>query len=75
MEENEHQFTREEIVAQVNADISEFNITRKELIFPVRGPKGPPKYRHPETGKTWTGKGRVPNWIKNHPAGKDHFKV
>ncbi|MGB3287702.1 MAG: H-NS histone family protein [Burkholderiaceae bacterium] len=23
----------------------------------------PPKYRHPDTGDTWTGRGKVPRWI------------
>jgi len=23
----------------------------------------PPKYRHPETGDTWTGRGKPPKWI------------
>ncbi len=23
----------------------------------------PPKYRHPETGATWTGRGKPPRWI------------
>ena len=23
----------------------------------------PPKYRHPETGETWTGRGKAPRWI------------
>lgn len=26
-----------------------------------------PKYRHPETGATWTGRGRAPRWLE----GKD----
>jgi DNA-binding protein H-NS len=26
--------------------------------------KLPPRYRDPETGKTWTGQGREPGWIK-----------
>lgn len=30
----------------------------------VAASKSPPKYRHPETGATWTGKGRKPEWIK-----------
>ncbi|QIM49928.1 H-NS histone family protein [Pusillimonas sp. DMV24BSW_D] len=25
----------------------------------------PPKYRHPETGATWTGRGKAPRWISN----------
>ena len=27
--------------------------------------KGVPKYRDPETGRTWTGQGKPPNWIKD----------
>lgn len=27
------------------------------------GAKNPPKYRDPETGKTWSGRGRRPDWI------------
>lgn len=29
--------------------------------------KGVPKYRDPETGRTWTGQGKPPNWIKDAP--------
>ncbi|WP_408475216.1 H-NS family nucleoid-associated regulatory protein [Paraburkholderia strydomiana] len=24
-----------------------------------------PKYRNPETGETWSGRGRAPRWIKD----------
>lgn len=27
-----------------------------------------PRYRHPETGATWTGRGRAPRWIVDHEA-------
>jgi DNA-binding protein H-NS len=30
----------------------------------TKGEKVAPKYRHPETGDTWTGRGREPGWIK-----------
>jgi DNA-binding protein H-NS len=33
----------------------------------TKGEKVAPKYRNPETGDTWTGRGREPSWIK----GKD----
>jgi DNA-binding protein H-NS len=31
----------------------------------ARGPRGPVpiKYRHPELGHTWTGRGKAPRWI------------
>ena len=28
--------------------------------------KGEAKYRDPQSGKTWTGKGRQPAWFKDH---------
>lgn len=72
----EHEFSREEVIAQVNADIAQFNIRKDELTFPrfVRD-KGVAKYRDPATGKTWTGHGRTPMWVKNSPHGKEHFKI
>lgn len=27
----------------------------------------PPKYRDPKTGKTWSGRGRVPAWLGKNP--------
>ena len=30
----------------------------------AKGEKVSPKYRNPETGDTWTGRGREPGWIK-----------
>jgi DNA-binding protein H-NS len=29
-----------------------------------------PKYRNPETGDTWTGRGREPGWIKGKDRGE-----
>ena len=33
---------------------------------PLKGTRGPvrPKYRHPETGETWSGRGSAPGWLK-----------
>lgn len=40
----------------------------------TKGRKGavvPPKYRNPETGETWTGRGRSPRWlVEAESAGK-----
>ncbi|MBN9642856.1 MAG: H-NS histone family protein [Achromobacter sp.] len=30
---------------------------------PRQRPPVPPKYRHPDTGETWTGRGRAPRWL------------
>ncbi len=27
---------------------------------------GPPKFQDPESGRTWTGRGRVPLWVSGH---------
>lgn len=38
---------------------------------PTRGVKIAPKYRHPETGETWTGRGGIAGWLaKEIKAGR-----
>ena len=40
--------------------------------------KGTAKYRDPASGKTWTGKGRQPDWVKDHVAtggSKEDFAI
>lgn len=58
-------------IAQARALIGEYGLTAAD-IFPAPGKKakgsvGAPKYRDPDTGATWTGRGKPPNWIN----GKD----
>ena len=48
------------------ADLSETRASGKSA-GKGKGQKVAPKYRDPETGKTWTGRGVAPKWI----AGKD----
>ena len=38
-----------------------------------KGDKVAPKYRNPETGDTWTGRGREPGWIKG--KNRDDFAL
>ena len=38
-----------------------------------KGQKVAPKYRNPETGDTWTGRGREPGWIKG--KNRDDFAL
>ncbi len=40
----------------------------------VRRTVGKPKYRNPETGATWTGRGKPPNWIKD-AKNRDAFLI
>ena len=60
-----------EAVAKVRAIVSEFGLSASDVFG--RGPsiaKGrtvAAKYRDPQTGATWTGRGKAPKWIQ----GKD----
>ena len=40
----------------------------------VRKGAGVPKYRHPKTGKTWTGFGKAPGWISTF-RNRDKFLI
>ena len=40
----------------------------KKLRTPV-----PPKYKNPETGDTWTGRGRAPKWLEGN--NKEDYKI
>jgi DNA-binding protein H-NS len=75
---------RAQAIADILQLVKAYEIRADELGYPVpapaprrerkpekrrdRTPKGEPKYRDPDTGATWTGSGRVPNWI----AGKNY---
>ncbi|GAA4404919.1 H-NS family nucleoid-associated regulatory protein [Quisquiliibacterium transsilvanicum] len=67
-----------EAIANVRAIVAEFELTAAD-VFPKAGSKpkraarratsapAPARYRDPVSGKTWSGRGRAPNWI----AGKE----
>ena len=71
--------------AKVRALMSEYGLTLADLggkaaPAPARAVAGkvPPKYRNPETGETWSGRGLQPNWLKAALAGGarlDDFKL
>ena|SRR5690242_3745799 len=57
-------------IEQIKAQIAEYGITAEELGFASKRTASrkttgglPPKYRDPKTGKTWSGRGRVPAWL------------
>lgn len=60
-------------IAEIKTKIQEYGITEADLFSSgKRARKGAaaavePKYRNPQTGETWTGRGKPPKWI----AGKD----
>lgn len=58
-------------LATVRQLIAEFGLTQAD-VFPAGRAKSPlkgntvaPKYRDPQTGATWTGRGKPPLWIAN----------
>ena len=65
--------TRElaDAVAKVRSLIDEYGLTNED-VFPAKGArkahgttgaKVAPKYRDPQTGATWSGRGKPPLWI------------
>lgn len=37
-----------------------------------------PKYRHPQTGDTWSGRGKAPRWLvgeENAGTSREHFRI
>lgn len=58
---------RNERLAAIREDVARFEITADELFGSggrvKRASKAPVKYRDPETGNTWSGRGREPRWL------------
>ena len=65
----------ETVIAQIHQVMGEYGITAGDLGFKgsatrSRRKAGSAAAKFPETGSTWTGRGRAPAWI----AGKDRSK-
>ncbi len=56
-------------IAQVRELVQQYGLTHDDLFGTTKrkASVGEAKYRNPETGATWTGRGKPPNWI----LGKD----
>jgi DNA-binding protein H-NS len=70
------------VVAEIKARMAEYGVTIDDLKAPAKaGIKGQPvkaKYRNPETGATWTGRGKPPNWLKEaegHGKSREAFLI
>lgn len=74
------QRNRKPAIASILRTMREFDITPEEITQAfAKGKPGraasprtatkrapvPPKYRHPDSGMTWTGRGRTPIWLVN----------
>lgn len=56
-------------IQKARALVEAFSLTQADVFQPAKSKReirlGAPKYRDPMTGRTWTGRGRLPDWIKN----------
>jgi DNA-binding protein H-NS len=64
---------RADAIAKVKSLMAEYGLTPADIAGkPAPAPRGAdaaskkvaPKYRNPDTGETWTGRGLKPNWLK-----------
>jgi DNA-binding protein H-NS len=64
-------------VAQIRQLMEDYGITIDDLSSHhkkgVKKATGTAKYRDPETGQEWTGRGRMPNWLAG--KNKDQFLI
>lgn len=64
---------KKDAIAQVQAIVEQYGLTRDDVFAAAKGGAasarvvGEPRFRNPETGVTWTGRGKPPKWIE----GKD----
>lgn len=66
--ERVRQVEKTRVIAEIQALMQEYGIKPSELVGHKRGRSpAPPRYRHPDTGETWTGWGPRPRWLE----GKD----
>lgn len=66
-----------EAVAKVRVLIQEHGLSAADVFPPIRsarsssaGSKVAPKYKNPQTGETWTGRGKAPKWIQDQDRSK-----
>lgn len=67
------------VVQDIRAKMAEYNLTVQDLgmgagrkASSAKGTTVAPKYRHPTSGATWSGRGKMPKWLAAEvAAGKD----
>ena len=66
---------RADAIAKVKSLMAEYGLSAADIVGKTNsapravpttsGKKVAPKYRNPDTGETWTGRGLQPNWLKS----------
>jgi DNA-binding protein H-NS len=51
-----------DVIAQLRGQIQDYRLTQEDLFGLEAGSLA--RYRDPQTGQTWSGFGRPPNWIR-----------
>ena len=69
---NGHGAGRHPARIKCNAEKIDIRKCGKKKSGTVRAPLAP-KYRNPETGETWSGRGKAPRWID--PSNKEKFLI
>lgn len=54
------------VIEKIRVQIDKYGLTAEDLGLAARRrrPRAAPKYRSPKGDKTWSGRGRRPNWVK-----------
>ena len=71
------------VVAEIRAKMAEYDISLADLgtggrVSRSKGVTVAAKYRHPRTGETWTGRGKMPRWLQaevNSGKQKEDFLI
>ncbi|PAJ86138.1 H-NS family nucleoid-associated regulatory protein [Burkholderia ubonensis] len=77
--EEARQAELETVLGEVRARIQEYGLTPEQVFGRKRTrsangtQSAAPKYQDPKTGKTWSGRGREPSWIKGKK--RDRFLI
>ena len=67
---------RADAISRARAIVVEFELTADDLFSSKKikvKKQAEAKYQNPETGETWTGRGKPPVWIRN--ADRDSFRI
>lgn len=74
------QAQKQAVIEQIVQVVSTYGVTTEELVEALgglkikrKGVKAVIKFHDPETGKTWTGRGKTPNWLKDKDM--EQFRV
>ena len=67
-------------VAEIRAKMDEYGITLADIggrrgPSAAKGAKVAPKYRHPHTGQTWSGRGKQPRWLADAIAAGQSLEI